>query len=117
MWQQQNRLKGNAVPLPPNYNLELIRTGMEGGQEEVSLVCRSFLPFFPTLSLNSNCCFANLPSFFFFFFYKSYTANSFCLLKKNQTTNFYWEKKEGNGVVSIKKKQISGNRNLSLSVT
>lgn len=67
MWQQQNRLKGNAVPLPPNYNLELIRTGMEGGQEEVSLVCRSFLPFFPTLSLNSNCCFANLPSFFFFF--------------------------------------------------
>lgn len=116
MWQQQNRLKGNAVPLPPNYNLELIRTGMEGGQEEVSLVCRSFLPFFPTLSLNSNCCFANLPSFFFFF-YKSYTANSFCLLKKNQTTNFYWEKKEGNGVASIKKKQISGNRNLSLSVT
>lgn len=49
MWQQQNRLKGNAVPLPPNYNLELIRTGMEGGQEEVSLVCRSFLPFFLTL--------------------------------------------------------------------
>lgn len=46
MWQQQNRLKGNAVPLPPNYNLELIGTGMEGEQEEMSLVCRSFLPFF-----------------------------------------------------------------------
>lgn len=37
---------------------------------------------------------------------------------KNQPTNFYWEKKkEGSGVVSVKKKQISGNRNLSLSVT
>lgn len=63
---------------------------MEGGRDQVSLICRSFLPFF-TLSLN---LIAVLPtylvlffSFFFFlflflFWHKSYTVSSFCLLKK-----------------------------------